>query len=468
MTRFISGLLVALVHFMESSALPSTGLLGASRIVPKKEDVFHYYGTRCGHLVRWLWVLMSDKKPSTDNLGVLFLCVVLGIFLVAMIFVNALCYYQEKLLEKREANAMANANASRPERRRTKATSSVDILGFRVKRQNDEEMSCPLLGQITSIPLLEEWILKALEALRSSRRVALALFQQLGNNKMSGGPPVVVNNDSIKEDQERIRQIRKNKLFRRIEADIKERDRKRKPGRPEQYVDRDRIIAVTLGESDIRDTMVRQRMFISKNSNVVYEDEANYKVLIQQAEYELHKGAYGKALSYLHRACGIVPEDTVSLLLRGACYVGIQEFERGIQDVDVVIQFDPSSRAYLVKGDALYHLGDFEHALVYYNRALFKSCTTKEDEAVRFGISRAEKAIDNALGPQAISHFLTMRDLDYLEDLADEIGHTENGQKSRPDKDNSSIQKEAEDAISFLKNRQEFWRQFKPMYSEGI
>lgn len=98
-------------------------------------------------------------------------------------------------------------------------------------------------------------------------------------------------------------------------------------------------------------------------------------------------------------------------MLRGACFVGIQEFERGIKDVDVVIQFDPSSRAYLVKGDALYHLGDFEHALVYYNRALFRSCTTKEDEAIRFGISRAEKAIDNALGIQAISHFLTMRAL---------------------------------------------------------
>ena len=49
-------------------------------------------------------------------------------------------------------------------------------------------------------------------------------------------------------------------------------------GRPEQYVDRDRIIAVTLGEHDIRDTMVKQRMFISKNSNIVYEDISNLKV----------------------------------------------------------------------------------------------------------------------------------------------------------------------------------------------
>lgn len=40
---------------------------------------------------------------------------------------------------------MTRLDANRPERRRAKATSSVDILGFRVKRQNDQEMSCPLL-----------------------------------------------------------------------------------------------------------------------------------------------------------------------------------------------------------------------------------------------------------------------------------------------------------------------------------
>ncbi len=34
-------------------------------------------------------------------------------------------------------------------------------------------------------------------------------------------------------DMEKLRSLRKNKLFRRIEADIKERDRKRQPGMSE-------------------------------------------------------------------------------------------------------------------------------------------------------------------------------------------------------------------------------------------
>ena len=58
-------------------------------------------------------------------------------------------------------------------------------------------------------------------------------------------------------EQDKLRLLKKNKLFRRIEADIKERDRKRKPGRPETYIDRDRLIAVSIGEHDIRESMIK-------------------------------------------------------------------------------------------------------------------------------------------------------------------------------------------------------------------
>ena len=68
----------------------------------------------------------------------------------------------------------------------------------------------------------------------------------------------------------------------------------------------------------------------------------------------------------------LVPEDTESKLLRGACLVGIQKFKAGLVDIDSVIAVYPCARAYLIKGDALYHLGDFEHALVYYNRSLMR------------------------------------------------------------------------------------------------
>lgn len=51
--------------------------------------------------------------------------------------------------------------------------------------------------------------------------------------------------------------------------------------------------------------------------------------------------------------------------------------------------------------------------------------------------------------------------MDYLEVLAAEV-------KLVPDLDEGGqrVRQEAEDAVNFLKDRQDFWSQFQPMYSE--
>ncbi len=125
---------------------------------------------------------------------------------------------------------------------------------------------------------------------------------------------------ALRAEQDRLRALRKNKLFRRIEADIKERDRKRVPGRPEQYVDRDRIIAVTLGETDIRETMMKQRMFLTKStsgspSGIGFEESQGFKVLVQQAEYELHRAEFERALSYLNKAIKVKSSIAFAIVL---------------------------------------------------------------------------------------------------------------------------------------------------------
>ena len=100
----------------------------------------------------------------------------------------------------------------------------------------------------------------------------------------------------------RDRNLKKNKLFRRIEADIKERDRRRVPGRPEDYVDPNRGISVNLGPSDIRTSMLKSRTFLSKTYVFMQEEQQGYKVLVEQATHEMHKGAFDRALCYLNKA----------------------------------------------------------------------------------------------------------------------------------------------------------------------
>lgn len=47
------------------------------------------------------------------------------------------------------------------------------------------------------------------------------------------------------------------------------------------------------------------------------------------------------------------------------------------------------------KAEALYHLGDFEHSLMYYHRGLK---IRPELEEFRLGVQKAQEAIENTIG----------------------------------------------------------------------
>lgn len=65
------------------------------------------------------------------------------------------------------------------------------------------------------------------------------------------------------------------------------------------------------------------------------------------------------------------PDEPSTLIERGACHVGLQQYGEALADANRALSLGyPTSKALYVKGDALYHLGDFEHALVFYQRAI--------------------------------------------------------------------------------------------------
>ena len=60
------------------------------------------------------------------------------------------------------------------------------------------------------------------------------------------------------------------------------------------------------------------------------------------------------------------------MIERAACHVGLQQFEEALEDSNRALSFyikKPPCKGLYTKGDALYNLGNFEHALVYYYRA---------------------------------------------------------------------------------------------------
>ena len=73
-------------------------------------------------------------------------------------------------------------------------------------------------------------------------------------------------------------------------------------GRSEAYIDQSRGISVNIGSADIRTSMLKSRMFLSKTYVFMQEEQQGYKVFVEQAAHEMHKGAFDRALTYLNRA----------------------------------------------------------------------------------------------------------------------------------------------------------------------
>jgi hypothetical protein len=55
------------------------------------------------------------------------------------------------------------------------------------------------------------------------------------------------------------------------------------------------------------------------------------------------------------------------------------------------------------KAESLYHLGDFEHSLMYYHRGLRQR---PELEGFRLGVQKAQEAIENTIGSKQLTTML--------------------------------------------------------------
>ena len=64
-------------------------------------------------------------------------------------------------------------------------------------------------------------------------------------------------------------------------------------------------------------------------------------------------------------------DDPYSLIERANCLNKLQRFESALADANraIKLQRKPNAKSLYVKGDGLYNLGDFEHALMFYNRS---------------------------------------------------------------------------------------------------
>ncbi|CAB4068995.1 unnamed protein product [Lepeophtheirus salmonis] len=252
--------------------------------------------------------------------------------------------------------------------------------------------------------------------------------------------------------------LRNTKTFIRVEKDIKDMHRRRKSRQndpkeaPAIYVDKDRAISVAGGAEDLKGDILKHRGNLIKSNRSVECEAAELQIILDQAHHEIRRGDPWKAMSYLERQC----------------LVALNRHQEALDTMDLVLLKERTnhSRAFGIKGDALYNLGQFEHALLNYHRGM-RHATAKEKINLNQKMNRVEAAKKisqtdmNELLDLKVkqTRFELAKDKAYLGGILQKIGPGCGSSYK------SFIQHQANDGIQFLKDRRDFWEQQRPDYT---
>ncbi|CAO1380926.1 unnamed protein product [Diamesa serratosioi] len=260
--------------------------------------------------------------------------------------------------------------------------------------------------------------------------------------------------------------------------------------RDETYTDKDRAAAVDFGTFDIKKSL-KIKLVAERNNIRIMPDETDETTFLMLGKREIAQGNLESGISFLTKAIEISPNDQGALIARSKCYLQLGAPEKALIDAETALSIDKNSiRAIYQKAESLYFLGNFEHSLMFFHRGLR---LRPELELFRLGVQKTQEAIENTIGgvkqkppptPQKVVQVATNQahkiletqhnkeihdrkqarkllgelfvDKEYLENL---LKHPD---LKRADTKTENISIYAKDAISFLSNRQEFWRQQKP------
>ncbi|KAI8615717.1 hypothetical protein BC830DRAFT_1054318, partial [Chytriomyces sp. MP71] len=123
---------------------------------------------------------------------------------------------------------------------------------------------------------------------------------------------------------------------------------------------------------------------------------AKFQTLSAEGDLLAQKRAYVEAISIFTQALSIRPTDKHCLVARSKCYIQIGSATLALADANSCLSDDPHFfKGLFQKAEALYAIGDFELALLYYHRG---NRLRPELDAFRTGIQKSREAIENCVG----------------------------------------------------------------------
>lgn len=123
---------------------------------------------------------------------------------------------------------------------------------------------------------------------------------------------------------------------------------------------------------------------------------AKFQILAAEGDLLAQRGAWGPAIEAYSKALNIRPIDKHCLVARSRCHINAGNGKPALDDAEEALKEDPEFfKGIYQKAEALYAIGDFETALVFYHRG---NRLRPELDEFRTGIQKAREAIENGIG----------------------------------------------------------------------
>lgn len=134
----------------------------------------------------------------------------------------------------------------------------------------------------------------------------------------------------------------------------------------------------------------------------INEKKSPFTVYIAEGEKLYKAGDYKKAVEAFTDAIELEPLTASTFVNRSKCYLAMGEAEKALSDAEESLKNDQDyHRGIYQKAEALYSLGQFEFALVFYHRG---QKLRPELSIFRLGVQKAREAIINSVGtPKSVN-----------------------------------------------------------------
>ncbi|XP_074658233.1 outer dynein arm-docking complex subunit 4-like [Tubulanus polymorphus] len=135
-----------------------------------------------------------------------------------------------------------------------------------------------------------------------------------------------------------------------------------------------------------------------------------------EADILAKQGDHRKAADSYTTALDIEAGDRYCLVARSRCWLNLGDTKQALEDAEASLREDKGfDKGLYQKAEVLYHMGDFEHALVFYHRG-YK--LRPEQDEFRLGIQKAREAIENSCGSPNKVKLTKDGDLSFFKDDA--------------------------------------------------